>query len=66
MTTCLSSILLLNTAIVVPAGEAGALVEVEHTVFEIDPGESVNISCFDAFEWTQANPQSCWLNDFTP
>ena len=53
-------------AVVVIVPVVVGAVEVEHTVFEIDPSESLNVSCFDAFEWTQANPQSCWLKDVAP
>ena len=32
-----------------------------HTVFDIEPGDSANMSTFDAFELTQAAPHSvCW------
>ena len=32
-----------------------------HTVFDIDPGESLKLSSFDAFELTHAAPHSvCW------
>ena len=37
-----------------------------HTVSEIDPGEPVNMNFLLAFEWTQAAPQSFWLNDVAP
>ena len=35
-----------------------------HTVRDIDPDEPSNMRYFFAFEWTQAAPQSFWLNDF--
>ena len=34
-----------------------------HTVRDIDPDESVNMSLLLAIELTQAAPQSFWLND---
>ena len=37
-----------------------------HTIFNIDPGESRNMSFLLAIELTQASPQSFWLNDFAP
>ena len=77
MRACWSSVLEFseNTVTVVLVGVAVVVaivsllvegVEVEQIVFEIDPGESLNMSVFDAFEWTQANPQSCWLKDVAP
>ena len=34
-----------------------------HTVLDIDPDVVENISALLACEWTQAAPQSVWLND---
>ena len=34
-----------------------------HTVRDIDPGEPSKILSLVAFEWTQADPQSCCSND---
>ena len=53
MIACLSSVLVFGENTVVPAGVAGVLVVaagVEHTVFEIDPDDPVNIPDLDAFE----------------
>ena len=32
----------------------------------IDPDESLNMSSWSAFEWTQATPQRAWLKDVAP
>ena len=35
-------------------------------VHDIDPGEPLNMKFLVAFEWTQAAPQSCCLNEVAP
>ena len=39
---------------------------VPHTVVDIEPGESENISSLSAFELTHASPHSFWLNELAP
>ena len=34
-----------------------------HIVLGIEPGDCSNMSLWVAFKWTQAGPQSFWLND---
>ena len=50
------------TALWSSSEDAGENVDVVHP--DIDPDEPSNMRFFLAFEWTQAAPQSFFLNDF--
>jgi len=52
--------------VVVVGNEAGSAEMFIADGTHIDPDESLNMSRFNAFEWTQVTPQSCWVNDVAP
>ena len=53
-------------AVLVVAAVVAIAAVVVHTVFDIDPGERVNMSRFFAFECTQETPQSICSKDVAP